>query len=108
MAVATQESMPPLRSTTACLGALSMNITLVIYSAVRGSCSHLLLLNTLGSRIPDKLVQLQSKPHRQFVRENPFDQSALLQSLPLPLRVVKYGGKKHRAHSLVDLILHTE
>src|SRR5258708_11183109 len=80
----------------------------MIYSAVRGSRLYPLLLNALGSRVPDELVQLQSKPHRQFVRENPFDQRARLQSLPLPFRVVKYRRKKHRAYSLGELMLQSE
>src|ERR1700736_3126767 len=108
MAAVTQESIPPLRSTTACLCAPSCLcvwsisiIRLVIYSAVR-DC---LLLNTFRGRIPYEFVELQSQPHRQAVCKNPFHQRPRLQPLPFSFRTLKDRRKKRRARTLRELML---
>src|SRR4029077_4597925 len=93
MAAETHESIPPLRSTTACLWILPIKP------------SYSLLLDALGSRIPNEFMKLQPEAHRQSVRKNPFHQNARQQTPPFPFRVVKYRGKQHGAHFLGELML---
>src|SRR5713101_2203216 len=86
IAVHTQESIPPLKSTTALRESFIKSI--VNYGAsvsrpllceISASPRYLYLLpsflrrsNALCRRIPDELVQLQAQPHRQAISQNPF------------------------------------
>src|ERR1700676_996498 len=56
-------------------------------------------LDSLGRRIPHKLVQLQSQPHRQTIRKNPPHKRARLKSLPFPRRIIKPRQKQTLPHA---------
>src|SRR5271166_1573354 len=96
IAVHTHESIPPLNSTTAfrpsfisfspslsCFRVGLYLLSLLPYLITSFTSSS----NSLSSRIPNKLMQLQSQSHRQPIRQNPLHQRARLQTLPLPSRI---------------------
>src|SRR5260370_37108739 len=112
IAVLTQESIPPLKSTTAFRESLIKslinseaaefllcslrNLCVLCVSALSFpfpfSCAS---SNALGSGIPDKLVQLQPEPHRHTVSQNPFHQHARLEARPLPFRIFENWREQH-------------
>src|SRR6266446_4271441 len=113
MAVLTQESIPPLRSTTAFLTSLMFLPARTRRSAVSFPLFISLLLyfsisNTFRRRIPDKFVQLQSQPHRQTIGKDPFGQHARLQTLPFPFRVFKHRREQNLLHAPRQSMLQRE
>src|SRR5271165_566390 len=99
IAVHTHESIPPLNSTTAfrpsfisfspslsCFRVGLYLVSLLPY-LITSFTSFTSSSNSLSSRIPNKLMQLQSQSHRQPIRQNPLHQRARLQTLPLPRRI---------------------
>src|SRR6267154_5272145 len=102
IAALTQESIPPLKSTTAFLW--SIPFTTASTSSAPFFLTSL-TSNSLGGRIPDKFVQLQPEPHRQIVRQHPFDQHARVQARPLPLRILERRRKQNLSHSPCQAVL---
>src|SRR6266403_2210051 len=103
-AVLTQESIPPLRSTTAFLTSLMFLPARTRRSAVSFPLLISLLLyfsisNAFRRWVPDEFVQLQSQPHRQTIGKNPFGQRARLKPLPLPFRVFKHRREQNLLHA---------
>src|SRR5438132_8200865 len=119
IAVLTQESIPPLKSTTAFretfISTLATDrVPVFSYSSLRPlclcvtSCFSRGSSNSLGSRVPNKFVELQPEPHRQSVRENPFHEHARLEARPLPLRILEHRRKQNLFHTLGQPALQSE
>src|SRR5579863_1378955 len=129
MAAHTQESIPPLSSTTAFRLSVILASTLPDSSdAASGTAFRLCTastnpgpiaqpfsyiftsllpyfilssaLDSLCRRVPDEFVQLQPQPHRQAVRQNPFHQRARLQAFPLAIGI----GERRRKQHLLDAL----
>src|SRR6267378_1790158 len=115
IAVLTQESIPPLKSTTALRESFfkslfnstapAFGILLCEISAPSASPRCLFLSffftrksNALGCRVPNELVQLQSQPHRQSVSQYPLHQHARLEARPLPLRIFEHRREQNLFH----------
>src|SRR5579863_2953158 len=129
MAAHTQESIPPLSSTT------SFRLSLILAPALSDSSdaasgtafrlctastnpgpiaqpfSYIFTsllpyfisssaLDSLCRRVPDEFVQLQTQPHRQSVRQNPFHQRARLQAFPLAFGIGERRRKQHLLHAI--------
>src|SRR6266436_2051119 len=113
MAVLTQESIPPLSSTTAFLRSLMSLSARTRRSTVPFPLFISLLLyfsisNALRRRVPDEFVQLQSQPHRQTISKDPFGQRARLQPLPFPFRVFKHRREQNLLHTPRQSMLQRE
>src|SRR5260370_42131082 len=108
IAVHTQESIPPLNRTTAFRESfiksfVNSRAPEFLHSSLRNHCALSVSAlsfffftresNTLGRRVPDELVQLQTQPHRQAVTQNPFREHSRLEPRPLPLRIFEYRRK---------------
>src|SRR5215467_2311594 len=91
MAVPTQESIPPLNNTTAFRESLIFtSFSLLLYFVSS---------NALRRWVPNKLVQLQSQPHCQTIRQDPFRQLAWFEPRPFALWVFKHGRKQNLSHT---------
>src|SRR6266404_2444475 len=101
MEVLTQESIPPLRSTTAFLASLIFSQReLAGPPFLSHSLFHYFSISNAFRRwVPDEFVQLQSQPHRQTIDKNPFGQCARLKPLPLPFRVFKHRREQNLLHA---------
>src|SRR5256885_10728013 len=88
--------MPPLNSTTA----LRESFIFLFFPA-RSNVT----LNTLRGWVPHKFMRLQTKPHGQTIRKDPFNQRSRLQPLPLPFRIVKNRRKENRVHAFRQPVL---
>src|SRR6266702_4537518 len=112
IAVLTQESIPPLKSTTAFRESLiksfinseAAEFPLCSLRNLRVLCVFGLSFpfpfscdtsNALGSRIPNKFVQLQPEPHGYSVSPNPFHTRTRLEAPPLPLRIFENRREQH-------------
>src|SRR5207245_5834601 len=104
MAVLTQESIPPLSSTTAFL----VSLIFLFFFLLRSYLFTSSFLNSLRRRIPNKLVQLQSQPHRQAVRQDPFCQLARLQPRPFSLWIFKHRRQQNLSYALCQSMLSRE
>src|SRR5207302_1454382 len=89
MAAVTHESMPPLNKTTA-LG-FSVNSRPLALSFTFCPCPS----DSPHRRVPDKLVQLQSQPHRQAIGQNPLAQLPRAHSRPRTFWAVHARREDH-------------
>src|SRR5947208_2407941 len=105
MAVLTQESIPPLSSTTAFLVSLIFCFSLYFVTSWLFAS---LFLNSLRRRIPNKLVQLQSQPYRQAVRQDPLRQLARLQPRPFSPWIFKHRRKQNFSYTSHESVLSRE
>src|SRR2546425_6394721 len=94
MAAVTHESMPPLNKTTA-LG-FSVNSPPLALSFAFCPCPS----DSPHRRVPDKLVQLQSQPHRQAIGQNPLAQLPRAHSWPRTFCVVHDRREDHLMNAL--------
>src|SRR5262252_1534382 len=105
IAVVTQESIPPLSSTTARLESLIFSSLEVTCWAHYGVTSLFRLIHAFRRWIPNKLVQLQSQPHRQAIRQDPFRQLARLEPGPFSLWIFKHGRKENFSYTPCQRVL---